>query len=114
MQVDRRLLWDKVTIVRRTQTGTDGGGNPTYGWADDPRPVPANVQPASGSEDDSPDDTTLLDMRRMWLLPDVDLSAGDRVRIDGTVWQVEGPPHRWTTAFGPHHLEAKLKLAEDV
>lgn len=108
------LLWGSVTIHRRTDGATDAYGNPTSSWDPTGETVAANVQPFRADETNTVDASSVEDMRRLWTAPGVDLDAGDRVTHESQTWEVEGVPFVWSTPDGPHHLEAKLKLVEDV
>lgn len=41
-----------------------------------------------------------------------DIVAGDRVVVDGSTFEVDGPPHRAWSPRGEHHVEAILVAVE--
>lgn len=94
--------------------------NPKRGTAsfDDPEivayPHLVSVQPVSTSEDSGRAGTlTTVFMLYTPIGFDIDLRAGDRVRVGGSlVLDVDGTPMKWPDPFTGrvHHVEARLKV----
>jgi head-tail adaptor len=104
---------ETVTIIRRQQTGTDQYGEPVYEWQDDHQVGYCLFQPADGSEDRS---LTGDVVTKRWVLDapfDADIKSTDRVKRNGTVYQVQGYVQRWTSPTGwLNHLRVKLERVE--
>jgi hypothetical protein len=100
---------DTVTILRgRTRdnfgnlqggdTGTDVTG--------------CSVQPASSSELTDRGELTVANLT-LYLPAGTDILATDRVRWNGQVYAVNGPPNRWNDETGTEdHVQAQLLLRE--
>lgn len=101
-------LHDTITRLRATGS-SDGYGNTTADWSGTLNEVdlPAEVQPA-GSTEDVVDQARTTTRWRLWLFADADLTASDRVRWDGQVYEVDGDVETWKRRGAPHHLEALL------
>lgn len=48
----------------------------------------------------------------LFLDADEEISGRHRVKIDGTVYEVEGEPHAAWTPNGAHHLEVRLRRVD--
>ncbi len=107
-------LYDSITR-QRAGVADDGYGNQVHDWSS-PASVtyPAEVQPLSGTED--VDDQQRTDTRwRLWLPPDADLVATDRVVWEGDTYEVDGDVQLWKIKGRPHHLKAILvKITQGV
>ncbi|MEV2277868.1 hypothetical protein AB0I72_20010 [Nocardiopsis sp. NPDC049922] len=99
---------ETLTVVRGP--GTDRHGDPLPG---DPAETDSHgwdVQPAATSEDvDDGGDT----VQEEWTAigpPGADITATDRVRWRGDLYQVQGQPQRWPDHRGrAHHTEVTLR-----
>jgi head-tail adaptor len=107
-----RLLARTVTIKRAGSTTDRYGASvknwntatttATTGWLSQASSVEVNDLGREGQES-------------LWtlVLPvDTDILGGDRVTIEGTTYEVDGPPNRAWTPRGEHHVEARLKLVQ--
>lgn len=67
------------------------------------------IQPVS-SDTAWTDETQAVTVRaRLWLPPNSDIEAGDRVEIDGNAYAVSGAPHAWKSPTGAiDHIECAL------
>lgn len=104
-------LRDTVIRRRALQTAT-GYGNTRRDWANATiQPYPAEVQPfpgASSSSEDVVDQNRTTTRWRIFLGPDADLAATDRIEWDGLTYEVDGDVERWKRRGRLHHLEAIL------
>jgi len=102
---------DTLTVIRQ---GRDANGDPTgapvevdsSGWYVQPR--------GSGTAPSSREDDTrgLTVTGEWWAIgpPDADIRAGDRVRWNGGLFEVDGDPAVWGPPGGPpHHLQVILR-----
>ena len=104
----RSLLIQQATVVRRTAATADRYGNPTYTWADD-ETYPARLEQLSAEERIVTEDRQVIEWR-VFLPASADLTAADRVRVDGTTFEVFGEPARPYGRRSVHHVEAELKV----
>lgn len=102
---------DTFTIVRQ---GRDENGDPTgstaetdsTGWYVQPR----GAGTAPSSRENTERGLTVTD--DWWAIgpPDADIRAGDRVRWNSELFEVDGDPARWGPPGGPpHHLQVILR-----
>ncbi|MFI5839452.1 head-tail adaptor protein [Catenuloplanes sp. NPDC051500] len=100
-------LRDLITRLRAPLAG-DGYGNERPDWsAATSTPYPADVQPASSTED-VVDEQRTVTRWRVWLPRTADLLASDRIEWDGQTYEVEGDVERWKVRGWLHHLEAVM------
>lgn len=95
MSVSVTAAW-KVKVVRRRQgasPGKDRYGNPRPGeWADSPLPD-ALFAPGGTREPSEPGVAAVVSSPAIyWPGEKVDVTASDRLVVDGAVWQVDGRP----------------------
>ena len=50
----------------------------------------------------------------LYLAPDADVKASDRVEVDGVEYEVIGDPHPVQSPRGTHHVEVDLELRTEV
>jgi head-tail adaptor len=106
-----RLLRTGITVLRAAKV-TDRYGTVTLDWANPTRTdMRAEVQPRSSSENEAGRSLEVIDAV-VYLRPDVDLKASDRVQIGGVIYRVVGPPQQVKRLGRPHHLIANLTSAE--
>ncbi|WP_280836138.1 head-tail adaptor protein [Micromonospora sp. A200] len=88
-------------------------GNQDRDWDNAPPGVayPAEVQPVSSTEDVVNQQQTVTRWR-MFLGPQADLEATDRVQWDGDTYEVDGDVERHKARGRLHHLEAVLMRVE--
>lgn len=106
------LLTETVQLRRRAADGArDRHGNAARTFDADVD-SPARVERERGQDLRDGRDATLQTWR-IFLPAGTDLEARDRVVVDGTVFEVDGPPERHRTPTGgEHHVEAQLRLVE--
>lgn len=95
------LATDTITVLRAT-TAEDRFGNetPSWGAAEPGTPIEGcSVQPLDGPEQTVGRDT-VVSRWRVWAPPEADVMASDRVRFNGTVYDVDGEVQRWSGALG--------------
>lgn len=101
------LFSDSVTRLRAPLVAGPFG-NQTRDWANATSATyAAEVQPVSSTEDVVNQQRTVTRWR-LFLLPDADLEATDRITHDGSTYEVEGQVERWKRRGILHHLEAVL------
>lgn len=107
-----RLAQRPVTYHRYSTSGEDPYGNPTETWTADGSTTLVWLEQTQATEVTTDRDVQTSD----WLLVDPNPNAGltgrDKVDVDGTMYQVVGPPHVVYTPSGPHHVEARLALVD--
>lgn len=100
-------LGDQVTRVRAELVDI-GYGNQGRDWNNTTeQPYAAEVQPVSSTEDVVNQQQTVTRWR-LFLGPDADLEATDRIVWDGDTYEVDGDVERWKRRGVLHHLEAVL------
>jgi head-tail adaptor len=106
-----RLLRDTVDIGRAGTGTTDRYGNPVPG-ADTYTTVPASVVPVQSLEDEQDRDTRLSDF--LVILPSgTDVTALDRIRWRGEVFDVQGRPRLVINGRGEDdHIEVTVRREE--
>lgn len=110
-----RLGAHTVVVVRRTRK--DVYGDPGAGAAAETTVRGCYVQPPTTSAHIVTEQTDLRDTVTIVLIvympPGSDVVATDRIRWNGTEYNVADDPARWDDANGrPHHLEVKLRRVE--
>jgi hypothetical protein len=78
----------------RATVAADAYGDPVLSW-EEPERTPlakATVQAVTSTETDRPTGVRLTDARALFVPGVADLTAADRVEIDGEVWRVDGTP----------------------
>ena len=101
------LLVQTATVSRRTASGTDRYGNTGYDWADDAE-YPARLSQLKADERPVTEDRQVIEWR-LYLPPEADLAAADRVVVDEQTFEVWGDPYPVRGARDVHHLEANLR-----
>lgn len=112
-------MFDDTLEVLTAGTKTDAYGDDEPDW-DNPTAVPVSgeMQPLSSVEAVLTTQT-VVSRWRAFLDPvaqdgtTVTLGAENRIRHDGTVYEVDGRPDAWRVAGQVDHFEAFLKLVED-
>lgn len=102
-----RLLTETVTVLHTEPSGTDAYGNEV------PGPVTMATYPARleqrGTTELTADRATVTSTWLLFLPDSAEVTAHDRVEVDGEPFEVVGRPARRTTPRGLHHLEAELR-----
>lgn len=100
-------------VRSRPEAGTDEYGADEYDWTTpDEETYPCRVSSGTGSE---PEEVGRSSTERTWLLhlPETaDVQAGDRFTVEGTTYEVDGPPVIVRDRASDHHVKAKLRLVE--
>lgn len=110
--IDADLLPHTIDVLTAA-TVDDGYGNARPNWATaTERTVPAYVRPAPASEDIVDRDAVTA----VWQVHtnDLNITAADRVRFDGVVYDVHGKPLVWRLLPGgdPGHTKLLLKKVD--
>lgn len=90
---------------------TDGYGTAAADWTDPTETTIAGyMQPLSGQENTDGRDAQVGD----WVLYTLEqaVSGADRIVWAGDTYEVIGPPARFDTPRGFHHIEARLRIVE--
>ena len=105
-----RLGGHTITIVR--PPARDGFGDPVSGAAVETTVPGCFVQPRTSGEQTDLRDQVVTGLIA-FLPAGVDVTATDRVRYAGALYQVDGDPSRWSDGHGSeHHLEVALRHVE--
>lgn len=100
------LLTEMVTILnRQTGDGDDDWGRPPETWPEPGTDIPGRLELAAPDEGTDEQDVQ-FGRRRLFLPAGTTISGRDRVRVDGILYEVVGPPIIHRTPRGPHHIEA--------
>lgn len=112
MGIDQFFVTD-MTILRPTVV-TDRYNDAALDW-DSPTEIAVSgwLHELSSFESYGNRDTTQVSAQ-VFLPSDTDIRAGDRVRIAGIDYEVDGAPITAHTPTGPHHLEVVLRIYDDV
>lgn len=104
----RSLLISSATITRETADGFDDYGNPQVEWAEVAEDIPCRVfeQPGKELTDDR---ASIVRQATLYVQAGTDVTAQDRVEVDGVTWEVSGPPVPAVGAAALHHLEVPLR-----
>jgi head-tail adaptor len=111
MSITRFFVRD-VTIVRAATVAGYGDGTSldwdtttkttTKGWLDQL----TGLEQQSGTRD------TAVSTFKLFLPAGTDVTADDRVTVDDTTFDVEGPPASFWQPYGEHHLEVSLRRVD--
>ncbi|MEV1321960.1 hypothetical protein AB0J14_38430 [Micromonospora arborensis] len=105
-------LRDQIVRVRAPLIGGSyGNQDRDWGNAQPGVEYPADVQPVSSTEDVVNQQQTVTRWR-LFLGPDADLLATDRVVWDGATYEVDGDVERWKRRGRLRHLQAVLMRVE--
>lgn len=109
--IPARLLRQTITILRAARV-TDRYGTVTLDWKNPTQTVVrGEVQPRATSENAVGRSLEVIDAV-LFLPPDADLLASDRVLINGVTYRVVGPPQQVQRLGRPHHLIANVTNVE--
>lgn len=110
MSIDRFFV-RAVTIVR-AGSGTDRYGNESLDWSAASSWVTKGWLARVDESEDQDGRDALISGWRLFLPVGTDVDGRDRVVIDGTTYELDGPPARPWTPDGEHHVECRLRLVE--
>ncbi|MYR29805.1 MULTISPECIES: hypothetical protein [unclassified Streptomyces] len=108
------MLYEQSITILRASSMRDEYGNEVDNWSAPARTAVdgVNVQPSSGSTEDTDDKQVTVTGWRLYTPRgmDLDLRETDRVEAWGTTMQVVGKVARWPApGGGVHHVEADLR-----
>lgn len=116
MDASGDVVTDQVTRLRRgSQTGTDAFHQPVYG-PDSETALPEGLfAPGGSTEPVEPGRTPVVTVPTLyWRNEWPDVVSTDRLRVRGTVFEVQGEPADWRPAGdgGPGGLVVQLRDSE--
>ena len=95
------MIGETVTILTRTETGTDRYGKPVYDWPEPGAQVHGcAVAPRSSIEPAEIARTPVYEGLAVYMPPGVSVTPYDRLVIRGTVYEVDGDPGDWRSPYG--------------
>lgn len=104
----RTLLAQTATVIRATSDSFDAYGNPETTWETIAEGIPCRIHENSSTETlgdrESIERTALC-----FLEADTDVTAYDRLEINGETWEVDGAPVTRVGLAAAHHIEANLR-----
>jgi hypothetical protein len=106
-----RLLIQTANVLERLPASFDEYGNETATFAgsgDTQISLPCRIQELTGTEDNA-ERETITRLALGFFEPNVEMTAYDRIEVEGTVWEVVGNPRRLNDSTGPHHIEVDLR-----
>lgn len=107
-----RNLPHEVTIIR-AGAGTDEYGNAVEGWATATETtVRGWLQQTTSDEEAQNDREVSVTRYRLFLGPDADLRARDRVRVNGVVYSIDGEPEYARSLNRVRYVAAGLERRE--
>lgn len=98
------LLPVEATVVRYTEGAASRYGDPTRVWADTDT-YPARLTQVSTEERQ---DRAIAEWN-LYLPADADITAADRVTVDGATYEVIGEPYRPRGRRDVHHVKAHVR-----
>jgi hypothetical protein len=103
-----RLLTTQVTVLR-PGTATDEYNNSRPDWtAPTTATWPGRLEQRTAREVTADQATQVADWV-LFLAPEAEIASSDRVQVDGTVFEVVGPPALATSPWRASHLEVNLR-----
>lgn len=106
-----RLLRRRIVILRAAEK-VDRYGTKTLDWTNPSEvEVRGEVQPRQARENEVGRSLDSIDAV-VYLLPNTDLTASDRVRVGDDIYSVVGPPQQVQRLGRPHHLIANITSAK--
>ncbi len=104
----RSLLINTAVVTRLTPDGFDDYGNTVVEWDEVHEALPCRLDDQGGSETTLNQDS--IDRRAtLFVEASAELTALDRVEVDGETWEVTGQPVARRNTVGVHHLEVPLR-----
>lgn len=104
----RSLLIDVAIVTRLTEDGFDDYGNTIATWEEVHAALPCRLDDQGGTETTLNQDS--IDRRAtLFVEAAAELTALDRVEVDGDVWEVTGQPVARRNSVGIHHQEVPLR-----
>lgn len=100
-----------VTIVRAGVT-TDRYGNESTDWSAAASWATKGWLARADQSEDQDGRDALISGWVLRLPVGTDITGRDRVRVDGTTYELDGPPNRPWTPRGEHHVRCRLRLVE--
>lgn len=97
----------QATISNPTEGAEDDFGNPTDTWNDEGT-WPCRLWQTTGTELNENRDTQ-IGTYQLAVGPTAPITGRSRVTVDGSTFEVDGPPLHRRTPRGPSHITATLK-----
>lgn len=104
------LLVRDVTILRAGVTTDYGTTVPT--WTNPQSTTTKGWLSQQSRDEDNRNRNAEVSYWHLTVAADTDIQAGDRVEIDGSTFEVDGPPNPAWSPAGVHHIEATLRIVE--
>lgn len=102
------MYGETVTVLSRTQTGTDRYGKPVYDWPEPGTQVPGcKVAPLVSEEPADIARNPVSIGFSVYMPPGVPVTPYDRVIVRGIVCEVIGEPGDWRSPYVPSLLAGK-------
>lgn len=101
----------RTVVVLRTDLVKDRYGGESRDW-DNPITVATTtgwLSPMSSQKEDNVEREQAEAETWLYLPTGTDIEPTDRCTVDGTFYQVLGPPADCWTPFGSHHLEVRVE-----
>ena len=100
---------DTITRIRPGQKESRGSIIPDWSTATEKEIGGCSMQPASTSLSQDGRVLGLLDEYTLFLPADADIQAGDRVRFNGQVYEIDGEVRIQPAALRLDHIELRLR-----
>ena len=100
---------DTVTRIRPATTESRGSVIPDWTNATEKDIEGCSMQPASTSLTQDGRVLGLLDEYTLFTPPDADIQAGDRIKYNGQVYQIDGDVRIQSAALRLDHIEIRLR-----
>lgn len=102
-----------VTVIRPAYTVERGNQVPDWKAATEHTVTGCRVQPAAGTEEQSTTRDAIVNRWVLFAPTGVDITARDRIRHNGVVYQIDGSLRPWSSPTGAlAHIEADLLRVE--
>lgn len=102
------LFTQTATLVSMVEGATDPYGQPTESW-DDIGTAKTFMQPTNAQERQVGSSTQIATFKA-FMPAGTPVDGLDRIRVDGTTYNILGPPLPHRTPAGVHHLQLMLEV----
>lgn len=94
--------WANQTITRIRPGVKTVRGSDIRDWenAEEKDITGCSMQPAGNTLSQNNHEVGIFDGYTCYCPADADIQAGDRIRFDGQIFEINGEPNRWTSATG--------------
>ena len=100
---------DTITRIRPGETESRGSIIPDWSKATEKEIGGCSMQPATTTLSQDGRVLGLLDEYTLFLPPTADVKAGDRIRYNGQVYEIDGDVRIQPAAFRLDHIEIRLR-----